>query len=402
MPSSHNLPKYRKHRASGQAVVTLGGKDFYLGPHGSKTSIREYDRLIAEYTARGRVLQTDDALTIKELLLGYVRHARKHYRKHGVATGHFDSQKPTIRLFRDMYGDLLATDFGPLKLKAFRLTLSKPREMRFGDRVEVRTATRRYVNNQVDIIKRIFRWALSEELVPADLVTALASVSGLQAGRTDLPEGKPVLPVTDDDVQAVLPHLTTTVAAMVQVQLFTGMRPNEVIQMRPTDVDTSGEVWTYTPPKHKTEHHGRPRVIPIGPKAQAILRPFLDRDPTRFCFVPRESVEQAQARKHARRVTPIGQGNRPGSSRAKHRSKPPSETTFTNDSYRRSINRACDLAGIARWSPNRLRHSAATKIRSQFGLEQARVILGHSQTMVTEIYAERDLNQALEVAKIVG
>lgn len=49
-----SLPKYRKHRASGQAVVTLGGRDFYLGPHGTKASRREYDRLIAEYLASGR------------------------------------------------------------------------------------------------------------------------------------------------------------------------------------------------------------------------------------------------------------------------------------------------------------------------------------------------------------
>ena len=27
-----SLPKYRLHRASGQAVVTLYGKDIYLGP----------------------------------------------------------------------------------------------------------------------------------------------------------------------------------------------------------------------------------------------------------------------------------------------------------------------------------------------------------------------------------
>ena len=44
---TYSLPKYRKHRASGQAVVTLNGRDFYLGPHGSKVSKMEYDRLIA-------------------------------------------------------------------------------------------------------------------------------------------------------------------------------------------------------------------------------------------------------------------------------------------------------------------------------------------------------------------
>ena len=41
-------PKYRKHRASGQAIVSIGGRDIYLGPHGTKASHTEYDRVVAE------------------------------------------------------------------------------------------------------------------------------------------------------------------------------------------------------------------------------------------------------------------------------------------------------------------------------------------------------------------
>jgi hypothetical protein len=29
------LPSYCKHKASGQAVVTLSGREYYLGPHGT-------------------------------------------------------------------------------------------------------------------------------------------------------------------------------------------------------------------------------------------------------------------------------------------------------------------------------------------------------------------------------
>ena len=47
-------PKYRHHRASGQAVVTIAGKDHYLGPWKSKASKVEYDRLIGEWLAAGR------------------------------------------------------------------------------------------------------------------------------------------------------------------------------------------------------------------------------------------------------------------------------------------------------------------------------------------------------------
>jgi hypothetical protein len=50
----HAVPKYHKHRASGQAALTINGKDYYLGLYGSKASKVEYDRLIAEYLASDR------------------------------------------------------------------------------------------------------------------------------------------------------------------------------------------------------------------------------------------------------------------------------------------------------------------------------------------------------------
>jgi hypothetical protein len=43
----HRNPAYRLHRSTGQAIVTLDGKDFYLGPHNSKASLDAYDQLIS-------------------------------------------------------------------------------------------------------------------------------------------------------------------------------------------------------------------------------------------------------------------------------------------------------------------------------------------------------------------
>src|SRR5262249_17228719 len=47
------LPSYRHHKVSGQAIVTLAGRDHYLGAHGSPESIDAYKRLIGEWTAAG-------------------------------------------------------------------------------------------------------------------------------------------------------------------------------------------------------------------------------------------------------------------------------------------------------------------------------------------------------------
>ncbi|WP_261342182.1 tyrosine-type recombinase/integrase [Pseudobythopirellula maris] len=75
---------------------------------------------------------------------------------------------------------------------------------------------------------------------------------------------------------------------------------------------------------------------------------------------------------------------------------------YNVNAYRIAIHRACEKAGHAKWSPNQLRHSAATEVRKQFGLEAAQVICGHQSADVTQIYAERDVSLAKEVARKVG
>lgn len=74
------LPKYRLHKGSGQAVVTLSGRDFYLGPYHSSTSRTEYDRLTAEWLAHGRRTPGHRGyagdLSVNELLAAYWQYAQ--------------------------------------------------------------------------------------------------------------------------------------------------------------------------------------------------------------------------------------------------------------------------------------------------------------------------------------
>jgi integrase len=70
--------------------------------------------------------------------------------------------------------------------------------------------------------------------------------------------------------------------------------------------------------------------------------------------------------------------------------------------YARAIIRACDEAGVPRWSPNQLRHNAATRLRKSFGLDVAQIVLGHATADVTQIYAELDMQRAIQVMESVG
>lgn len=383
-------PKYCKHKASGQAVVTLDGRDLYLGPWRSRASLIEYDRLIGEWLENGRRLPHagESDLTITELAAAYWRYAKSYYVKNGQPTATIAGIRVALRWLRQSYKDTQAADFGPLALKAVRSRMVEAGQ------------SRRYVNDNVDRIRRMFRWAAAEELLPVCVPQSLAALAGLRKGRTEARETVPVRPVEEAVIEATLPYLTATVAAMVRLQRLTGCRPSEVCMLRPCDVGTSGEVWSYHPDSHKTEHHGRERVIFIGPKAQDVLRPYLLRDTTAYCFVPAESERKRNAVRREARQTPITPSQRRRWPKPKRRRAPGEK--YTTQSYRRAIHRACDKTGIERWSPNRLRHAAASEIRARFGLEAAQVALGHSQANVTQVYAERDMSLAAEVMARIG
>src|ERR1017187_9865219 len=109
-----SMPKYRPHRASGQAIVTLYGRDFYLGPYGTKASKIEYDRLIGEWVAAGRpsvapVRQTD--ITIVEMSAAYRRFAKGYYQKAGKPTDTNQQVHRATELLCVKYGRTPAVEF---------------------------------------------------------------------------------------------------------------------------------------------------------------------------------------------------------------------------------------------------------------------------------------------------
>jgi integrase len=193
-----------------------------------------------------------EGLTIVELCAAYLDHCEGYYRKNGQVTRHIEIVKLSIRQIIGLYGTTPAAKFGPRALKALRQFLVGKNHSRV------------YVNDQIDNIKRMFKWATSEELLPPSAYHALRTVSGLRKGRTDARETAPICPVADAVVNATLEFLPATVADMVRFQRLTGCRPGEVCQLRPMDIDRSGEIWEYRPSTHKTEHYDKKRVIFVG------------------------------------------------------------------------------------------------------------------------------------------
>jgi hypothetical protein len=142
MPRTDSPPSYRLHRARNFAVMTINGKNHYLGAYGSPESHEKYARLVGEWQANRRrapIAQTGltgstrtvsvspSALTVSELILAFFEHARRHYRHaDGTPTGELDNFRDALRPLRRLYGSTLAKDFGPLALRAVREESSNP------------------------------------------------------------------------------------------------------------------------------------------------------------------------------------------------------------------------------------------------------------------------------------
>ncbi len=261
----------------------------------------------------------------------------------------------------DLYGKTEARDFGPLALKTHRDSLIEA------------DLSRGVVNNHVSRIKRFFKWVTANEMVPLHVSHGLQCVAGLRYGRSTARETDPVRPVDDAIVDATIEHCSWQVAAIIQPQRYTGMRPCEVIIMRGCDLDTSGEVWLYEPGSHKTEHHGRNRVICLGPRALHVLRPALKNDLNAYLFSPRDVMMEVRHQLRMSRKTLASP-----SQKKQHPKKSPKRQPgdhFKTSRHEHAIHRGCDRAfpvpeGASeaqrkkwchdhRWSPNQLRHSAA-------------------------------------------
>ena len=386
------IPSLRHHKATGQGYVVLKKHHIYLGRYDHPDTQQKYLQTIAEWTANGRELPVDPyEITVAEVIAAYWRHTQRYYvGRDGKPTGEADTIRLALKPLKDLYGETRAADFGPLALKAVR------------QRMIERGWGRKSINCQVGRVKRCFRWAVENEMIPPTVYHGLQAVAGLKQGRSEAHEPDPVKPVPETDIYAVLPLVSPEVRAMIELQLLTGARSGEIVRLRAIDIDTSGKVWLARLLHHKNAYRGRERVLYLGPRAQQIIRAFVaDRPLDAYLFSPQDAEDHRLKLRHEARKTPLGYGNSPGTNRVDEPARKAGDC-YTTTSYRRAVARACKKAKITEWSPHRLRHNAATIVRREYGLEAAQLILGHAHADVTQIYAETNHAKALQVAERIG
>lgn len=259
-----------------------------------------------------------------------------------------------------LYGDTPAGEFDAAALVACR-------DWHLEQHVSPTTA-----NDYIGRIRTAFRWGAKPERkwVPVSVCVELSLVDPLIDE-----DQQPVEAVDPALVEKVLPYCTPVVAAMLGLQLLTGMRPGEVVQMRVQDiqkgVDSTDTLWLYRPRVYKSRRSAAVRAqggrrVWLGPKAQALLAPWLDKaQDAVFC-------------------------SRRG-------------RAYTVQGYRFAVQQACQRAGVVPFCPRQLRHTALTAIEGEFGsLDHAQAVGGHRRPDTTRRYARAQDRLAKEAAARMG
>jgi len=313
-------------------------------------------------------INNEKPLTIRELATKYDDFARVYYRKpSGRQTREAENVATAMNAackFAGHAASMIVDDFNASHLLEVQKYL-------IGEDL-----ARTTINARINRIRRVFKWGVSRNLVRPETLISLQCVAPLKIGRSSARESHPVEPVSEEIVFKTCEHLHEPVRTMVLVQLYTAMRPGEVVIMRTCDIEKQEKCWFYTPFEHKTEHNGTKRIIAIGPKAQELIEPFLSSRANPFLFPTLECE---------RWIFSYGDDRR-----------------YSVSSYAQAVRRASIKAGVPTWCPLQLRHTAATQLRKLIGIEAARVVLGHSRVSTTEIYAEMDNSCATDAMTMLG
>lgn len=400
-------PSYRLYKRTGQAVVTIDGHDYYLGAYGTPASRQKYAAYIRAWEKSNlqqepnpssdsptELLVPEHTSTINDLVLAYLKHAISYYKP--SANGERKEASciaDAVEIVRQLYGREPADAFGP---KALKLVREKMIEKKW---------SRQYINRQVGRVKRMFAFATEEEMIPGHVYHALLAVKGLKKNKLRIRESKKVRPAPIVAVKEVLKRAHPILAAMIRFQFLTGCRPCELCSLKPYHLERAAKAWIYTvpPDANKTECHDQERKVFIGPRAQRVLKPLLDIPADDHVFSPARAEVIRNEQRRLKRQTPRWPSH--VRRQATKRQSDPKRTKrdhYDTASYRRAVKRLCDIANVERWHPNQLRHNAATRFRKKYGIELARILLGHRKLTTTEIYAEADWAKARKVAGRIG
>lgn len=388
-------PPYLLHQATGRGYSTLHGRRHYFGPYQDQSSREAYERFRLQWLAQNgpTLVEAKPGEPLADILPRYLREVEP-----AISPKEFSDVKRTLTGLVDRFGDLWPDAFRSMQFKSLR-------QEWIGAGNHKGT-----IAKKTDRVRRWFRWMVENELCSIETQGVLLAIGP----APNLPENDDVEPVPIHDYVRTIRRVTPQVRAIARVQLLGGPRPGETCRMRGCEITQKGMVrighrsfrlpegvWLFRPTKvdglpDKKKGTNKTTIYLFGPKAQAVLRPWMRSNPSEYLFQPREA--QAAARK-VRKKTPSQEAR----DWTRRKGNPRYRDHYAVFSYRQAITRAAARAGVPHWFPHQLRHTFTTRMDTLTDdLLTVSTLLSHERPDTTLIYLQRKLREAAKTAARLG
>jgi integrase len=318
-------------------------------------------------------------------------------RLHKTDVEHFNT---AIAFLVELYGSLSVDEISPKKIRTVRSQM-----------IQSGRFCRRTINMYITKLVRIFVWGCEEEWVSSSVAGALKMIKNLPKGDPDTFDHPEREDVPDDVIRRTLAGCYPTIAAMIQVQYLLGLRPSELCRMTVGGIKRTkdAELWYYDLEHHKTKRFIGKKVLPLGKAVQKLLEPFLiGKLAGQAVFSPRQAIQEYKDRRWKAGKTPMTPAR---AERDRQRAENPTDRIsefYDRDTYRQAVEYAIKRVNkglpegekpIPKWTPYRLRNSAATIIELNSGLDAAQAQLGHKSADMTRRYSKAQLRKREQLAR---
>src|SRR5207244_507596 len=152
----------------------------------------------------------NEPLLMKELIAGYWSYMYPRLPEVEV-----NKLRLALRPAKEMYAEIPTAKFGPVQFKAIRQKMIDA-----GNSIN-------YIGHNLSAVKRMIAWGVENEMIPGEVHHRLQAVARLDAVRDGVKPEKEIEPVSDEHIEAILPHVGPPIRAMLMLQRCTGMRPGE-------------------------------------------------------------------------------------------------------------------------------------------------------------------------------
>lgn len=394
---SKKYPKLCRHKSTGAGYVRIDGKQRYLAGTWHDPA-KPSSELLASYEAfkyEVDLAAAGGTHSIAELLEKYTRFFASRESRSVSRIRNDNGKLNKLKRMLRPYNDLTFEQVTVQDLSNIRERLTS-----HGYAI---SSVKDYWSHLHVFIK----WCISRGFCQPDI--ALKEMSLPQINLDQYPTAKPPKQreaVSWEQVRLTMPHLSETLQTALLVSLGTGARPQEVLDMRWEDIDTTKPVWEYRPEHHKMKRLNHDRCIYISLPVQQLLKEYqlrrLDPD-AEYIFTGAESWAYSMAK-------------RIGEEPAETFRMKPNNVTNRLDSRRmyQAVKRICVREGIEPWTPYQTRHFFAetmlAKLSDHFksngseglAIEAVSAMLGHKSLEMTQRYSKRNVSLSRDLLEEVN